>query len=58
MEPVATGVWPVDASSLADRVTEELRHAILSGSLAPGETFSLRQVAGLLEVTSSPWLRS
>ena len=54
MEPVATGVRPVDASSIADRVTEELRRAILSGSLAPGETFSLRQVAGMLEVSFIP----
>lgn len=47
-------VRPVDPSSMADRVTDELRRAILSGSLAPGQTFSLRQVAGMLDVSFIP----
>ena len=54
METVASGVRPVDPSSITDRVTGELRRAILSGALAPGETFSLRQVAAMLEVSFIP----
>jgi len=47
-------VRPVDSSTVADRVTDELRRAILSGSLAPGRTFSLREAAGMLGVSFIP----
>lgn len=47
-------VRPVDASTVADRVTDELRRAIVSGALEPGRTFSLREVAGLLGVSFIP----
>lgn len=44
----------IEDSSLAERVTAELRRAILSGSLAPGQEFSLREIAGMLGVSFIP----
>lgn len=44
----------VDASSMVDRVTTELRRAILSGSLAPGQEFSLREIAAKLGTSFIP----
>ncbi|HEY4005423.1 MAG TPA: GntR family transcriptional regulator [Pseudonocardia sp.] len=47
-------VRPVDVVSVADRVTDELRNAILSGRLRPGQEFSLRQIAAQLGVSFIP----
>lgn len=44
----------IEDSSLAERVTAELRRAIISGSLAPGQEFSLREIAGMLGVSFIP----
>lgn len=47
-------VRPIEARSVASQVTSELRRAILSGSLAPGQEFSLREIASLLDVSFIP----
>lgn len=44
----------IEDSSLAERVTAELRRSILSGSLPPGREFSLREIAGMLGVSFIP----
>jgi DNA-binding GntR family transcriptional regulator len=44
----------IDASSMVDRVAAELRRAILSGSLAPGQEFSLREIAAKLGTSFIP----
>jgi len=41
-------VRPIEATSVPDRVMTELRRSILSGDLGPGQTFSLRDIAGQL----------
>lgn len=40
----------VETQSATDQVAHELRRAIISGSLAPGQEFSLREIADLLGV--------
>jgi DNA-binding GntR family transcriptional regulator len=45
---------PIESSSMPERVTIELRRAILAGRLAPGSTFSLREVADMLDVSFIP----
>lgn len=50
----STAVRPIQTSSVTDRVTTELRRAILSGGLAPGQSFSLREIAGMLDVSFIP----
>lgn len=50
----AEGVRPIASESMTDRVATELRRSILSGALAPGQTFSLREIAGKLEVSFIP----
>lgn len=47
-------VRPVEAASVVERVTSEIRHAIVAGRLAPGQEFSLRQIAGQLGVSFIP----
>ena len=39
---------------MTELVTAELRRSILSGALAPGQSFSLREIAGLLDVSFIP----
>jgi DNA-binding GntR family transcriptional regulator len=39
---------------VTELVTAELRRSILSGALAPGQSFSLREIAGLLDVSFIP----
>lgn len=41
-------------SSAVDLVTAEIRRAVLTGSLAPGEQFSIRDLAGQLGVSHIP----
>jgi len=52
--PAGEGVRPIASESMTDRVATELRRSILSGALAPGQTFSLREIAGMLEVSFIP----
>jgi DNA-binding GntR family transcriptional regulator len=47
-------VRPIESRSVTHQVTTELRRSIVSGDLAPGETFSLRQVAAMLNVSFIP----
>ncbi len=54
MAGTVSAVRPIQASSVTDRVTTELRRAILSGDLAPGQSFSLREIASMLEVSFIP----
>jgi len=53
-ERIPAPVSPIDSVSMPDRVTVELRRAILAGRLAPGSTFSLREVADMLNVSFIP----
>lgn len=52
--PSAHSVRPVDSQSLTERVTTELRRSILSGALAPGQAFSLREISAQLNVSFIP----
>ncbi|HEV2634415.1 MAG TPA: GntR family transcriptional regulator [Actinocrinis sp.] len=47
-------VRPIQSQSVTDLVTNELRRSIVSGDLAPGETFSLRKIASALDVSFIP----
>ncbi|MFJ8864367.1 GntR family transcriptional regulator [Streptomyces sp. NPDC102473] len=47
-------VQPIESRSVTDLVTTELRRSIVSGDLAPGETFSLRKIAAMLNVSFIP----
>ena len=44
----------VESRSVVEQVTAEIRRAIISGSLEPGQEFSLRELAGLLGVSFIP----
>lgn len=54
MAESSAAVRPITSRSVAEQVTAELRRSILSGALAPGETFSLRGIAEMLEVSFIP----
>ncbi|WP_372348466.1 GntR family transcriptional regulator [Streptomyces sp. KL116D] len=45
--PSLHGPWP-------EQATEELRRAILAGALAPGAEYSLREMAGMLDISFIP----
>jgi DNA-binding GntR family transcriptional regulator len=47
-------VRPIESRSVAEQVTVELRRSILSGGLAPGREFSLREIADMLQVSFIP----
>jgi DNA-binding GntR family transcriptional regulator len=47
-------IRPISSRSVVAQVTEELRRAILSGALAPGQEFSLREIATMLDVSFIP----
>jgi DNA-binding GntR family transcriptional regulator len=47
-------IRPISSRSVVSQVTEELRRAILSGVLAPGQEFSLREIAMMLDVSFIP----
>lgn len=49
-----SSVRRIESLSLSERVTAELRRAIICGSLAPGQEFSLREIAGKLGVSFIP----
>ncbi|WP_308314345.1 GntR family transcriptional regulator [Streptomyces sp. GbtcB7] len=44
----------LEQTSMADKVTREIRRSILSGELKPGQRFSLREIAGQLDVSFIP----
>ena len=50
----APAVRPIASRSVTELVTAELRRSILSGALAPGQSFSLREIAGMLNVSFIP----
>lgn len=54
MASSSAAVRPITSRSVAEQVTAELRRSILSGSLAPAQTFSLREIADMLEVSFIP----
>ena len=43
-EPSDRFVQAVEPASVVDQVTKEIRRSILSGSLKPGQQFSLREI--------------
>lgn len=47
-------VRPITSRSVSEQATAELRRSILSGALAPGQTFALREIADMLEVSFIP----
>jgi DNA-binding GntR family transcriptional regulator len=47
-------VRPIESRSVVEQVMEELRRSILSGALAPGQEFALREIAALLNVSFIP----
>src|SRR3954468_17194703 len=49
-----TGVRPIESRSVVEQVTAEIRRSILTGALAPGQEFSLREIANLLAVSFIP----
>lgn len=53
MASLAT-VRPIESRTVGDLVTAELRRSILTGALAPGESFSLRELASMLNVSFIP----
>jgi DNA-binding GntR family transcriptional regulator len=52
--PSESFVRQVTSKSVVDEVTEEIARAIRSGSLRPGQEFSLREIAGQLGVSFIP----
>lgn len=47
-------IRPIESRSVAEQVTAELRRSILAGALGPGQEFSLREIADLLQVSFIP----
>jgi DNA-binding GntR family transcriptional regulator len=47
-------VRPIEALSVVDRVTSELRRAIVCATMRPNQEFSLREIAGQLGVSFIP----
>ncbi|MGW1202291.1 GntR family transcriptional regulator [Streptomyces cyaneofuscatus] len=47
-------VQPITSRSVVDQATDELRRSILAGTLAPGGEYSLRELAGMLEISFIP----
>ncbi|MDA5143433.1 GntR family transcriptional regulator [Streptomyces sp. AD681] len=45
---------PITSRSVVEQATEELRRAILAGDLAPGSEYSLRELAGMLDISFIP----
>jgi DNA-binding GntR family transcriptional regulator len=49
-----TQVRPIETRSVVEQVTAELRRSILAGALEPGQEFSLREIAAMLNVSFIP----
>ncbi len=47
-------VRPVEPASVVEQVTKEIRRSILSGSLKPGQQFSLREISAQLGISFIP----
>lgn len=47
-------VQPITSRSVVEQATDELRRAILAGVLAPGAEYSLRELAGMLDISFIP----
>ena len=47
-------VRPIETRSLSEQVTNEIRRSILAGTLPPGQSLSLRRLAGQLDVSFIP----
>ncbi|MFF7334987.1 FCD domain-containing protein [Streptomyces sp. NPDC008150] len=47
-------VQPIMSRSVVEQATDELRRAILAGHLAPGTEYSLRELAGMLNISFIP----
>ncbi|MEU9636340.1 GntR family transcriptional regulator [Streptomyces tendae] len=45
---------PITSRSVVEQATDELRRAILAGDLAPGSEYSLRELAGMLDISFIP----
>ncbi|MFI5860105.1 GntR family transcriptional regulator [Streptomyces sp. NPDC051546] len=45
---------PITSRSVVEQATDELRRAILAGTLAPGAEYSLREMAGMLGISFIP----
>ncbi|MEV6265288.1 GntR family transcriptional regulator [Streptomyces sp. NPDC051784] len=45
---------PITSRSVVEQATEGLRRAILAGDLAPGAEYSLRELAGMLDISFIP----
>ena len=54
MTSPSAAVRPIESRSVTEQVAAELRRSILSGSLAPGQEFSLRDMANMLQVSFIP----
>jgi DNA-binding GntR family transcriptional regulator len=54
MAPSSASVRPIESRSVVEQVAAELRRSILSGALEPGQEFSLREIASLLNVSFIP----
>ena len=54
MTAPSAAVRRIAPQSVSEQVTQELRRSILSGALAPGREFSLREVAEMLGVSFIP----
>lgn len=50
----SSAVRPIESRTVGDLVTAELRRSILSGDLAPGQSYSLRELASMLNVSFIP----
>ena len=50
----AAAVRPIESRTVGDLVTLELRRSILTGALPPGKSFSLRELASMLDVSFIP----
>lgn len=46
-------VRPIETRSVVEQVAAELRRSIVSGALAPGQEFSLRGIAAMLNPRST-----
>ncbi|MFC8448120.1 GntR family transcriptional regulator [Kitasatospora sp. NPDC057223] len=54
MTTLRGAIQPITARSVVEQATEELRRAILAGALAPGAEYSLRELAGMLDISFIP----
>jgi DNA-binding GntR family transcriptional regulator len=51
---ISGSVRPIETRSVSEQVTNEIRRSILAGTLPPGQSLSLRRLAGQLDVSFIP----